>query len=168
MSNLIKEASKKHQTWINIVKSFGCPENISEDIVQEMYIYLIRYEKEGKNIWYEDNEINYYYIFKQLRGIYVAYLRSNSKITKVSLDELNEIDKQFEEIDPLEYEELYEEFLNGYIRAVEDVYWYDKKVFELIAKGKSVAELSRDTKIGYYSLYNTFNKVKNKLKDDLL
>jgi len=133
-----------------------------------MYIYLIRYEKEGKNIWYEDNEINYYYVFKQLRGIYVAYLRSNSKIKKVSLDELNEIDKQFEEIDPLEYEELYEEFLNGYIRAVEDVYWYDKKVFELIAKGKSVAELSRDTKIGYYSLYNTFNKVKNKLKDDLL
>ena len=168
MSNLIKEAAKKHQTWINIVKSFGCPKNISEDIVQEMYIYLIRYEKEGKNIWYEADEINYYYIFKQLRGIYVAYLRSNSKITKVSLDELNEIDKQFEEIDPLEYEELYEEFLNGYIRAVEDVYWYDKKVFELIAKGKSVAELSRDTKIGYYSLYNTFNKVKNKLKDDLL
>ena len=168
MSKLIEEAYKKHKTWINIVKSFGCPENISEDIVQEMYIYLIRYEKEGKNIWYEDNEINYYYIFKQLRGIYVAYLRSNSKITKVSLDELNEIDKQFEEIDPLEYEELYEEFLNGYIRAVEDVYWYDKKVFELIAKGKSVAELSRDTKIGYYSLYNTFNKVKNKLKDDLL
>jgi len=38
----------------------------------------------------------------------------------------------------------------------------------LIAKGKSVAELSRDTKIGYYSLYNTYNKVKNKLKDDLL
>lgn len=168
MSNLIKQAAKKHQTWINIVNSFGCPKNISEDIVQEMYIYLIRYEKEGKNIWYEADEINYYYVFKQLRGIYVAYLRSNSKITKVSLDELNEIDKQFEEIDPLEYEELYQEFLNGYIRAVEDVYWYDKKVFELIAKGKSVAELSRDTKIGYYSLYNTYNKVKNKLKDDLL
>ena len=168
MSNLIKQAAKKHQTWINIVNSFGCPKNISEDIVQEMYIYLIRYEKEGKNIWYEADEINYYYVFKQLRGIYVAYLRSNSKITKVSLDDLNEIDKQFEEIDPLEYEELYQEFLNGYIRAVEDVYWYDKKVFELIAKGKSVAELSRDTKIGYYSLYNTYNKVKNKLKDDLL
>ena len=81
---------------------------------------------------------------------------------------LDEIDKQFEEIDPLEYEEQYERFLNGYLRAVDDVYWYDKKVFELIAKGKSVAELSRETKIGYYSLYNTYNKVKNKLKDELL
>ncbi len=165
MSKLIEVTAKKHQTWINIVKSFGCPENISEDIVQEMYIYLIRYEKEGKNIWYEDGDVNYYYIFKQLRGIYVAYLRQNSKITKVSLDE---IDKQFEEIDPKEYEEQYETFLNGYIRAVEDVYWYDKKVFELIAKGKSVASLSRDTSISYYSLYNTYNKVKDKLKDELL
>lgn len=165
MSHLIEQAAKKHKTWINIVNSFGCPKNISEDIVQEMYIYLIRYEKEGKNIWYDGDEVNYYYVFKQLRGIYVSYLRSNSKITKVSLDE---IDKQFEEIDPKEYEEQYEEFLNGYLRAVDDVYWYDKKVFELIAKGKSVAELSRDTKIGYYSLYNTYHKVKNKLKEDLL
>lgn len=165
MSQLIKETAKKHQTWINIVNSFGCPKEISEDIVQEMYIYLIRYEKEGKDIWFEDGEVNYYYIFKQLRGIYVAYIRQNSKITKVSLDEIN---KQFEEIDPLIYEEQYKTFLNNYLRAVDDIYWYDKKVFELIAKGKSIASLSRDTNIGYYSLYNTYNKVKNKLKDDLL
>ena len=42
MSKLIEKAAEKHQTWINIVNSFGCPKNISEDIVQEMYIYLIR------------------------------------------------------------------------------------------------------------------------------
>jgi|TARA_R110001592_G_scaffold340038_2_gene628012 DNA-binding phage protein len=165
MSKLIEKAAEKHKTWINIVNSFGCDKNISEDIVQEMYIYLIRYEKEGKNIWYENNEVNYWYIFKQLRGIYVSFLRVNSKITKVSLDEIN---KQFEEIDPMEYEEQYETFLNSYLRAVDDVYWYDKKVFELIAKGKSIAKLSRETKIGYYSLYNTYNKVKNKLKNELL
>jgi hypothetical protein len=165
MSKLIKKAAEKHQTWINVVNSFGCPKNISEDIVQEMYIYLIRYEKEGKDIWYKEGEVNYYYIFKQLRGIYVAYLRSNSKITKVTLDE---IDKQFEEIDPIEYEEKYQGFLNSYLKASDDVYWYDKKVFEIIAKGKSVASLSRDTKIGYGSLYNTYNKVKNKLKEELL
>ena len=54
MCKLIKKTAEKHQTWINIVNSFGCPKYISEDIVQEMYVYLIRYEKEGKNIWYED------------------------------------------------------------------------------------------------------------------
>lgn len=164
MSKLIELAYKKHKTWVNIVKSFGCPESISEDIVQEMYIYLIRYEREGKNLWYGE-QVNYYYVFKQLRGIYVQYLRASSKIKKVSLED---IDKQFEEIDPLEYEEQYEKFLNSYLNASDDLFWYDKKVFELIAKGKSVAELSRDTKIGYYSLYNTYNAVKDKLKDKLL
>lgn len=168
MSKLIKKAAEKHQTWINVVNSFGCPKNISEDIVQEMYIYLIRYEKEGKNIWYQEGEVNYYYIFKQLRGIYVAYLRSNSKIKKVSIDNLKEIETHFQEIDPLIYEQQYEEFLNSYLKVVDNIYWYDKKVFELIARGKSVAELSRETNIGYGSLYNTYNKVKDKLKNKLL
>ena len=40
MSNLIEKAAEKHQTWINIVNSFGCPKNISEDIVQEMYLKI--------------------------------------------------------------------------------------------------------------------------------
>lgn len=164
MSKLIELAYKKHKTWINIVTSFGCPENITEDIVQEMYIYLIRYEREGKDLWY-GNQVNYYYVFKQLRGIYVQYLRSASKIKKVSLDEIQE---QFQEIDPLEYEEQYEKFINSYLSASDDLHWYDKKVFEFIAKGTSVAELSRNTKIGYYSLYNTYNTVKDKLKNDLL
>ena len=165
MSKIVLKAYEKHQTWINIVNSFGCDKNISEDIVQEMYILLIKYEKNGKNIWYDKDEVNYYYIFKQLRGIYVDYLRQKKKLKKVGLEE---IDKLFEEIDPKEYEQQYERFLNSYLRAVDDVYWYDKKVFELIARGQSVASLSRETKIGYYSLYNTYNKVKDKLKDELL
>ena len=164
MSKLIEEAYKKHKTWMNIVKSFGCPDNITEDIVQEMYIYLIRYEREGKDLWYGD-QVNYYYVFKQLRGIYVQYLRASSKIKKVSLDD---IDKQFEEVDPLEYEEQYDKFLNSYLNASDNLFWYDKKVFELVAKGKSIAELSRDTKIGYTSLYNTYTTVKNRLKNNLL
>jgi hypothetical protein len=69
---------------------------------------------------------------------------------------------------PLEYEEQYEKFINSYLSASDDLHWYDKKVFEFIAKGTSVAELSRNTKIGYYSLYNTYNTVKDKLKNDLL
>ena len=123
MSKLIELAYKKHKTWMNIVKSFGCPDNITEDIVQEMYIYLIRYEREGKDLWY-GNQVNYYYVFKQLRGIYVQYLRSASKIKKVSLDEIQE---QFQEIDPLEYEEQYEKFINSYLSASDDLHWYDKK-----------------------------------------
>lgn len=164
MSNLIEAAYKKHQDWLKIVKSFGCPETIAEDIVQEMYIYLIRYERHGKNIWYDKGDINYYYIFKQLRGIYVDYLRQNSKIKKVSIDDYQFI---YEELN-LDYEKQYLEDLKDYEEVIEEIYWYDKKVFELIARGKSIAELSRETNIGYWRLYNTYNKVKFKLKKELL
>jgi hypothetical protein len=42
------------------------------------------------------------------------YLRSASKVKKVSLDEIQE---QFQEIDPLEYEEQYEKFINSYLKV---------------------------------------------------
>jgi lambda repressor-like predicted transcriptional regulator len=48
------------------------------------------------------------------------------------------------------------------------IYGMATKLITIIAKGTSVAELSRNTKIGYYSLYNTYNTVKDKLKNDLL
>ena len=48
------------------------------------------------------------------------------------------------------------------------MYWYDRKVYEIVEEGESLAELSRQSKIHYYSLYNTYNKVKNKLKKLLL
>tara|TARA_R110002124_G_C8929722_1_gene511904 strand:- start:727 stop:1224 length:498 start_codon:yes stop_codon:yes gene_type:complete len=165
MSKLILKAAEKHKDWIKIVKSFGCPPEIAEDIVQEMYIYLINYEKKGIDIWYNDDEVNYYYIFKQLRGIYVAYVRSEKKVTKVGVEH---IQNNVQDISPQEYESQYKNNLDAYNEAIDDVYWYDRKVFELIAQGKSVAELSRDTRIGYYSLYNTFNKIKATLKSKLL
>ena len=48
--------------------------------------------------------------------------------------------------------------------ALEKMFWYDKKVFEIINGGESIAEFSRKSFIHYYSLYNTYNKVKRKLK----
>ena len=164
MSKLILKAAEKHKDWIKIVKSFGCRPEISEDIVQEMYIYLIKYEKKGIDIWYNDDELNYYYIFKQLRGIYVAYLRSEKKIIKVGIEHL---ENHLQEDLPEENEDRYEQNLKDYNRAIDEIYWYDRKVFELIAHGKSVASLSRETKIGYYSLYNTYNKLKTVLKNKL-
>ena len=42
---------------------------------------------------------------------------------------------------------------------LDKVYWYDKKVFDLISEGMSIAELSKRSGISYYSLYNTYKNV---------
>ena len=49
-------------------------------------------------------------------------------------------------------------------KELKKMYWYDRKVFEIINSGESIAELSRKSKIPYYSLYNTYHKVKTRLK----
>ena len=49
-------------------------------------------------------------------------------------------------------------------KELKKMYWYDRKVFEIIEGGESIAEFSRKSGIPYYSLYNTYKKVKNILK----
>ena len=60
MEKDIENLYKKHKTWVKIVKSFGCNNYMAEDLVQEMYIKIILKIKNGLDIRYNENEINYF------------------------------------------------------------------------------------------------------------
>lgn len=163
MEKDIKNLYLKHKTWIKIVKSFGCNSSIAEDIVQEMYIKIILKIKEGLDIKYNENEINYFYIFRTLNSLYIDLMRKNRNIYKMDIEHISEkllASKVFILEQELDYEEKY----NLVKKELDKLYWYDKKVFEIINGGESIASLSRKTHIAYYSLYNTYTKVKIKLK----
>jgi hypothetical protein len=123
-----------------------------------MYILLIKNTQKGIDYLYKD-EINYYYVFKILRGLYVDLIRKKSKVKLVSLENIEPVT----EIDHNNYDEVYNKLQD----ILKDMYWYDKKVFEIIEDGTNISELSRKSKISYYSLYNTYKKVKQKLKENL-
>ncbi len=145
----------KHKNWVEIVISFGCPKEISEDIVQEMYIKIHKKLKNGLNIMYND-EINYYYIFKTLRSLFYDLKRKEKNITIINIEDIN-IDMLDNDVDYIKtYKKITDE--------LDKMFWYDRKVFEIINSGESIAEFSRKSYIQYYSLYNTYNKVKDKLK----
>jgi len=144
----------KHQDWVNIVKSFGVEEDVCEDIVQEMYYKIqIKLEK-GLDIMYNETEINYYYIFKTLRSLFLDLKRKSKNIQKVQLEQVKDLQSD------IIYDNTYEKVE----KELNRLYWYDRKVFEIITSGESIASLSRKTTIQYYSLYNTFKKVKEKIK----
>jgi len=145
---------KKHKTWIKIVKSFGCNNAIAEDIVQEMYVKIILKMQKGLDIKYNENEINYYYIFRTLNSLYIDLKRKKKNIYIEGLDNIQNKE------DTPDYESAYEEIQ----KELDKMYWYDKRIFELINSGESIASLSRKTHIAYYSLYNTYTKVKTRLK----
>jgi len=155
----VELAYDKHNQWVEIVQTFGGLNNEEcEDLVQTMYILLIKYTQKGIDYMFND-EINYYYVFKILRGLYVDLIRKKSKVKLISLENIEPVT----EIDHNNYDEVY----NKVQDILKDMYWYDKKVFEIIEDGTNISELSRKSKISYYSLYNTYKKVKQKLKDNL-
>lgn len=160
---LLELAYKKHKDWINITKSFGCNPSSAEDIVSEMYIQLHNDIVKGLDLSYK-GDINHYYCYKVLRGIYYNIYKKQSKQIKIYLEDIKEL-SQTEDlgVDEEEYaakEERIDNILNK-------MYWYDKKIFELIAGGKSVASLARETNIAYHSLYHTYRNAKKYIKDQL-
>lgn len=147
--------AKKHKTWIEIVCSFGCNKTIAEDIVQEMYIKVQLKLENGLDIMYEQ-EINYYYIFKVLKTLYIDLKRKGKNITIVNIEDTNLSQYDYD----VDYDQAYDKIKD----ELKNMFWYDRKVFEIINEGESIADFSRNSYIEYYSLYNTYRKVKEKLK----
>ena len=158
----LQKIAQKHNDWVRIVKSFGCEGDKCEDIVQEMYIKIHTLIVKGIDISYE-NDINHFYIYRILRSLFIDLCRKEAKITKVNVDYL---EKFVEEEEVKEYKDI-EGKMKELDTLLDKVYWYDKKVFDLISNGMSIAELSKKTSISYYSLYNTYKNVKTLIKENI-
>lgn len=156
--------SKKHQTWVEIVQTFGCSKTIAEDIVQEMYIKIIlKLEKGTLNLTYSEDlsQFNYYYIFKTLKTLFIDLKRKSKNIKMICLDEWLESNGETSQLyNDVDYSEAYS-IITDELSKLE---WYKRRVFEIINDGESIAEFSRQSKIPYYALYFTHKKVKDKLK----
>ena len=148
MTTLEKIASK-HKDWVRIVKSFGCDGDKCEDIVQEMYLKVHTLIKKGIDISYDD-DINHFYIYRILRSLFIDLCRKEKKITKVNIEYL---ERYVEEEEATNDKDILGK-MQQLNTLLDKVYWYDKKVFDLVSDGMSIAELSKKSGISYYSLYN--------------
>lgn len=156
MKTPVEKAFQRHDKWIEITRSFGgLRQTEVEDLVQQLYLILIKNTEKGIDFSYGD-DINYYYCFRILRGLYVDLMRKKLKVKYTDLENV-----KLESITDANYEEVYRKVK----KALDTIHWYDKKVWEILEEGTSISELSRKTNISYYSLYNTYRKVKNKLKE---
>ena len=151
---------KKHNQCVEIVGSFGCNKQTAEDLVMEMYIKIGKKVQKGTDILYNENEINYFYIYLTLKTLFLDLKRKESKVSTLPIDTIRHF---LADGDCANYDEVYTEIKN----ELKNMYWYDKKVWEIIESGESIADLSRKSGIPYYSLYNTYKKVKEKLKKNI-
>ena len=156
---MLEKIYASHNKWINTVLKFGCTQDEAEDIVGNMYVIIGTMLKKGLNIAYGD-DVNYYYIYLTLKTSFLQMKNRQTKEKKVSIDLLLDIEAgeyvDFDSANDIVLEEL------------DNVHWYDKKVFELIQGEYSITELSNKTNITYHSLYNTYRKTKQKLRDKII
>jgi RNA polymerase sigma factor (sigma-70 family) len=145
--------------------SFGCNKTTAEDLTQEMYLKLATLLQNNKslNIYYDESQINHFYIYRILRSLFIDLCRKESKITKVNVEYL---EKFVQEEELKQYKDI-EGKMKQLDSVLDKIYWYDKKVFDLISGGMSIAELSKNSGISYYSLYNTYKNVKNLIKENI-
>ena len=144
----------KRDKWVNILLHFGCHPDNCEDLIQDMYIKFFEKLKSGGDILYKKKAINYYYVFKVLRSIYVDSKRKEKVVMYLNIKDLDRLDSDPDNTD------LYDS-IEGHLKKM---YWYDRKVFEIITEGESIRQLSHKTGISYHSLYNSFKRTKNKIK----
>ena len=156
---MLEKIYDSHKKWINTTLKFGCTQDEAEDIVGNMYVIIGTMLKKGLNIAYGD-DVNYYYIYLTLKTSFLQMKNRQTKEKKVSIDLVLDIESgsyvDFDAANDIVLEEL------------DNVHWYDKKVFELIQGEYSITELSNKTNITYHSLYNTYRKTKQKLRDKII
>jgi DNA-directed RNA polymerase specialized sigma24 family protein len=159
MVRLIDRLALKDQDWKRIVRSFGASKEASHDIVQNMYLKLDQWERDHtkKSILYNDREVNYYFVFKVLRTLFLDYIKSNGKYIKPDSDKCFNKSNDYE----LSMNDLTDELKEKLRR----MHWYDQRIFKIVClQGVSMLQLSELTGISYYSIKRTIKKVKTNLK----
>jgi|TARA_R110000824_G_scaffold390925_1_gene588410 hypothetical protein len=186
MEESIIELVKHERIWHNYLKSWGCNIDTSKDLIQEMYIQIDTYlKKHKKSIMYNKKEINFYFVYLTLYSMFKDLKRAEKRVQIVSLENLDYIQNEETVIIQDNYnnfQAIEEWFLNqDYLDMTEierpteenlEVYdrnkmynFYQRKIFEeVFLNKKSIKQLSRDTSISYYSLYNTVRNIKEQIK----
>ena len=131
--------------------SFGCNKSTAEDLTQEMYLKLATMLKDNKGI------------YRILRSLFIDLCRKEKNITKVNIEYLERFVEEEEATNDKDILGKMQQLNN----LLDKVYWYDKKVFDLVSDGMSIAELSKKSGISYYSLYNTYKNVKSLIKQEI-
>mgnify|MGYP003678299274 CR=1 FL=1 len=176
---------KYHKEWVAMVQALGGG-SYSEDIVQEAYIKLDKYNCEHKII--NKGKISKGYMFFVLRSIFINYINQSNKIRKINIDGLvklnyskestsyncniKEIKEKFGEIhqkglsEEVIKEQAFGKICNKMDEEISTWHWYDKKIFELYRDTPlSIRGLAKETEISSVNIFHTLKKGKAIMKE---
>lgn len=183
--NWLDIVSKKHNEYLNIVRSF--PENINnkhiEDIVQDAYIELsqlgTKKHKENdkrvnckykglplrQRVLTENGDVNMAFIWITLKRVSMNHLKQRKRQSYII-----KLGEGFDmaALDGSENERAFTVLFNKVENEVKKWHWYDRMLFDTyITNEKSMRKLSQETKISLTSVFNTIKNCKKRLKETI-
>ncbi len=150
----LKQITKDHSDYVAIAKKLGAG-SFAEDIVQEMYLRLINHANLQKLI--KDGKVNKIYIYWAIRNTYLLHKEKN----KLNTEDLN-----LEYKDEMEKEIAYGRLYKKIQQEIDSWHWYDKMLFDVYTgSGKSIRQLSKESKISVKSIWQTLKHCKTRIKE---
>jgi hypothetical protein len=113
---------------------------------------------------YNKDEINHYFFYITLQNLYYDSLRKK-KVTFEELDDIELIDEEYYEQDITKEVDAILRWYNSSGDNVSENEYYRKIFEEVFIEKKSVSELSRESKITYWSLRNAVKIIKKQIQD---
>jgi len=157
----LKYIAKHHKEWVNIVRSWGEVE-YCEDIVQEMYIKLLKYTTKEKIV--KNGNVNKSYVWFTLRSIFLSAIKERNKIDKVRIGDGVEIEYVCE----LEESIAYSRMLGKIDKELDSWSWYDKHLFKLYSSSDdSIRDIAERSHISITSIFHTLKHCKQRIKDNV-
>lgn len=163
MDEALRLIAKQHKEWIRIINSFG-EYDYAEDLVQEMYILIMKYGSEKKVI--KNGVVSRGYIFFVLRNLYYQYYNSKKKIIKISLDD-QETTLQIPNSNKMDEEIAFHKICSKIDEEVKNWHWYDAKLWKIYSQtDMSIRKIANETNISWVSIWNSLKNYKSKIKDN--
>ena len=166
---LIDKLADKHEDWIRMAKSFGADIEQSNELVQSMYIRLVKYvDADSERIMYTKDEVNTYYVYVTLRNLFLS--NAHSYKSDCDLDDTSKSAQKAyisQDLD-LIFEQAHKVLFEKIDAIVNEWYWYDKKLWGIHFYDKvSMRGIAADTKISLSSIFNTLKNGKEKVRNQV-
>lgn len=164
----LNKLALRHEKWCALVLRMGCNKSDVEDIVQDSYIRIYEYLKNGVDIKYGDDDVNEFYFYLTLRSVYVNSVKKNKiKFIDAEMETLDHILSNIrDEFIDCEEEEAFASLEKKIYREINTWDNYYQRIFVgYYTTNMSLRKMSNETDIGFSSLYNSLIKHKQILID---
>lgn len=166
--------AKYHTEWIQKVKAlFGnnyVGRNFAEDMVQNMYVKLSKYDNLAEKVIKEDGTLSDGYIYFVLKNMTLNYLVKKTNLKFDFLGNDYDFAEVYDYVDEDQSVEVYGE--NKLSQSMwdslnENLHWFDVKILKMyLFSGLTYNKISEQTNISYQTIFLSIKKCKEHLRDN--